>query len=276
MGFASFALTLVAASALLGILFYALHVSVWNRRAAKGGQGVANKQPRKVLELVLAAVALTALLTLLLSNSAQFAPVLKTFWEGLPGNLYQWDLLVFVMLSSIMIAANLEVLRTPPQEERATSDTKTREATRPVRTLADISHSQDNAFTTRTYYTNYYNYAATALKDTSSSYITAVSILIPASFVIIQVYKSPTQGGTMTAEAVAAAAAAVSLVFRGVVWFLFSLLCGAVTLYRVFTHGRYEDLSRAPIVAVFLIFQFNCLLTGVLALAAGLYHAVFN
>jgi hypothetical protein len=174
-----------------------------------------------------------------------------------PGNLsrvfLRWDFLLFLILASFHLAANIDVIslggdKIPPA----------------------IKDEEDQDFSKRKYRLDFFNYAATALKDTSSSYILAVSILIPASFVIVQVSR-PTPGAQVSANV----ATALQFVFRGVVWFLFSLFCGIVSLYLVSMQGRHRDLTRWLPLAAFLGFQFYSLSIGVICLVTGLYYVVF-
>jgi hypothetical protein len=241
MNFLAFTFTLIASSLILGWLFYNTHM------AFKG-------RPGKTVELLFAALGLAAIGTLVYTNWAQLGSFFAAEWWRLPGFILAWDVLLFVALSSFLTVATLEVLN----------------LSRNPRKVDPFRDRGDEDYKDRTYYVNLFNYAAAALKDASSSYITAVSILIPASFVIVQVSKSaspPAGPGVI---------AAMPLVFRAVVWFLFSLLFGVLALHRVFTHGRHEELSRSAPALILLGLQLISLFTGLLQLAAGLYSVVFG
>src|SRR5215207_5928482 len=114
--------------------------------------------------------------------------------DMLPESGCRWDILLFTALVSVHFIANLEGQDT---------DGIPGNVTQPMDIL------------------NFKNYAATALKDASTSYIAAVSILIPASFVIVQLGRpappdSPPPG----------IPEALPIVFRAVCWFVLSLVMG--------------------------------------------------
>ena len=255
MGLVAFIFALIIWSAIFGAGFYIIHMAISSDQPKTDKTASANKHRGKTGEVVLGFVALVAFLVLVITYWSQLGDTIRSFWQGFPVYIVRWDVLIFIIFSSVVGGANLEV----------------RKQSGAGPTLADFSPSDDASFQARTYHINFFNYSATALKDVSSAYITAVSILIPASFVIIQVAKSvePT-------KMPAGVTLGIPLLFRGVVWFLISLFFGIFTLYRVFTHGRYRDLSRSLLMNVLLGSQFISLFIGVLWLAAGLYYVVFR
>lgn len=256
MGLLAFIFTLMIWSAILGAGFYIIHMAISNDQPETNKKiASANKHPGKTGELFLCFVAIVAFFVLLITYWSELAGPIRSFGQGFPGYIVRWDVLIFIIFSSVVCAANLEY----------------RKQFGAGRTLADFSPQDDGNYQTRTYHVNFFNYSATALKDVSSAYITAVSIMIPASFVIIQVAKSVEPAKMPTGVTLG-----IPLLFRGVVWFLISLFFGIVTLYRAFTHGRYRDLSRSFLINVFLGSQFISLFIGVLWLAAGLYYVVFR
>lgn len=210
------------------------------------------KQPGKTGEIFLGFISFLAFIVLLISYWAVLRSSVSSFWQGFPAYVLRWDVLTFTALSTLICAANLEVWK------------KNRNGP-----TIDSFKDNDPEYKHRTYHLNLFNYSGAALKDTSSSYITAVSILIPASFVIIQVAKS-----VEPAELSEEVTLGIPLVFRGVVWFLISLFFGILALYSVFTHGRHQDLSKSLPMNVLLGSQFISLFIGVLWLAGGLYHVV--
>lgn len=255
MGLVAFIFALIIWSAILGAGFYMIYMAISNGQSKPAKKTAAgNKRAGKTAEILFALVALVALFVLVKTYWAELGGPIGSLWQGFPAYIVRWDVLIFIIFLSVVCGANLEVRKQSGYP-----------------TLADFIPKDDANFQTRTYHVNFFNYSATALKDVSSAYITAVSILIPASFVIIQVAKS-----VEPAKMPVGVTLGIPLLFRGVVWFLISLFFGILSLYRVFTHGRYRDLSRSFFINVFLSSQFISLFIGVLWLAAGLYYVVFR
>jgi hypothetical protein len=233
-----------------------LHMAISNDQPDTDKKAASpKKHSGKTEEVFLVFVILAALFLLVITYRSELGDAIRSFWQAFPVYIVRWDVLIFIIFSSVVCGANLEYWK----------------RSGPGPTLADFDPKDDPNYQTRTYQVNFFNYSATALKDVSSAYITAVSILIPASFVIIQVAKSVEPGKMPTGVTLG-----IPLLFRGVVWFLISLFFGILALYRVFTHGRYCDLSRSFWINVFLGSQFIGLFIGVLWLAAGLYYVVFR
>jgi hypothetical protein len=210
------------------------------------------QRPWRILYIILCLMAFGALVSLIIVYWQQLKLIISLI-PHIPSFMLKWDILLFILIASIHIVANVEA-------------TKSGEDI----TLNSIKPEEDTAFNKRKFFVDVHYYASTALKDASTAYISAVSILIPASFVIVQVSKP-----TPPAKPPAGVDLAIPYVFRAVVWFLVSLLSGIAVLYLVSMYGRLRDLTRSLMIGIIFGFQFITLIIGVLCLITGLYFVVF-
>lgn len=107
---------------------------------------------------------------------------------------------------------------------------------------------------------------ATTLSSASTAGITAVSILIPASLLVVQLGSGT--GAQLPPEA-------LSYVFRAAVWFMFSLLIGLILLFIMPIRSQAHNVTRDFRTGVLLDPQLLALLVGMVWLLMGL-HASIN
>jgi hypothetical protein len=112
---------------------------------------------------------------------------------------------------------------------------------------------------------------ATTLTSASTAGITAVSILIPASFVIVQLASKT--GGTATSIPHAAS----YNVFVASVWFLFSLFCGLFfVISQIPMRALKHNVARDLRIGIPFGGQLLALFFGMVRLLFGLYYIMYS
>jgi hypothetical protein len=106
---------------------------------------------------------------------------------------------------------------------------------------------------------------ASTMGQTATAGITAVSILIPASLLVLQFSRD----GTGALPTVAGKNA-----FRGILWLTLSLIAGVVVLWLIPIRAAVVDVSRVYEVGILFSAQPVVLLVGVLRIVLGLEVAV--
>ena len=148
--------------------------------------------------------------------------------------LYQWwDVIVFLLLGLVHIGGWLEIrskLRVTPLNSRDERE-----------------------------------FAASALNNASVAGVTAVSILIPASLIIIQ----------LGAEKTGFPNRALEEVFRASLWFLLSLAFGLFLLFLIPMRSQKHNVARDLLMGIPFGPQLAALLIGMIWLVAGIYTAVY-
>lgn len=109
------------------------------------------------------------------------------------------------------------------------------------------------------------HFAAAALNNASGAGVTAVSILIPASLLIIQ----------FTAENKDVPRIVLEQVFRGSVWFLVSLALGLFIIFVIPMKSQEHNVVRRMLTGIPFFPQFASLLIGMIWLVMGIYTAVY-
>ena len=147
-----------------------------------------------------------------------------------------WDVLIFILLSILYIAANVEMARGLKSDQ----------------SLQHLDQKQ---------------LGATILTSASSAGITAVSILIPASLLIVQmgfVSAKPLPFGVL------------DNVFRASIWFLTSLVMGLYLMWINGLQSQFRNVAtNLQIVTAFGI-QLIALFIGVVRLIIGIHNAVYT
>jgi hypothetical protein len=108
--------------------------------------------------------------------------------------------------------------------------------------------------------------AATALNSASVAGVTAVSILIPASLLIVQIAFDKTGFPRQALEDV----------FRASVWFLVSLVFGLVLIFLIPMQCPKHNVTRILLTGIPFGPQLIALLIGVIWFVIGIYFAVFD
>lgn len=166
--------------------------------------------------------------------------VLELMW---PFVKEHWSFIIFIFFSFVHIAAF--VSRTREMERTTTAR---------VSAVNGKEKLEGNRFT------------ANAMTASSVAGITAVSILIPASFVIVQIAKQK--------DAPQVAAEAMNYVFTATVYFLGSLFCGLFLIFLVPLHGQLYNLAEQKITGIPFGIQLIALIVGILCLVVGLSYVV--
>lgn len=109
-------------------------------------------------------------------------------------------------------------------------------------------------------------FTANAITASSVAGITAVSILIPASFVIVQIAKQK--------DAPQLPPEAMGYVFTAAVYFLGSLSCGLFLIFLVPLHGQVRNTAEQEITGIPFGIQLIALVVGILCLVVGLSYVV--
>lgn len=110
-------------------------------------------------------------------------------------------------------------------------------------------------------------FSATTLTGTSTAGITAVSILIPASFVIVQIivlHQSELPAGVLP------------IVFRAALYFLLSLIAGMLLIFLIPMRANARNVIMNRGFGILYGFQLFPLIVGVGCLVAGLSRLVFR
>ena len=145
-----------------------------------------------------------------------------------------WDVIVFGVVDLIHVASWLEA------RKRLTKD--------PKNSLAERE------------------FAASSLNSASVAGVTAVSILIPASLLIVQVgYEKHDFPHS-----------ALEDVFRASIWFLVSLALGLVLLFLVPMRSQKYNAARDHYIGILFGPQLAALLTGMIWFVAGIHSAVYR
>jgi hypothetical protein len=109
-------------------------------------------------------------------------------------------------------------------------------------------------------------FAASSLNSASVAGVTAVSILIPASLLIVQVgYEKPDFPHS-----------ALEDVFRASLWFLVSLALGLLLLFLVPMRSQKHNAARDVYIGILFGPQLAALLTGMIWFVAGIHSAVYK
>jgi hypothetical protein len=143
-----------------------------------------------------------------------------------------WDLVVFVILVGIHIAAWSE-----------------------FRTPAPIPDALE-----------WRQFGATTMGGTATAGLTAVSILIPASLLVIQLARGPAGSPLPTS--------ALSEIFRGTTWLLGSMVLGLFVIYLLPMRSQSYDVSRDPVIGLLYFPQLLALFLGILRIALGLRQTI--
>lgn len=106
--------------------------------------------------------------------------------------------------------------------------------------------------------------SASVLNSASGTGVTAVSILVPAALLIIQI-----ASGSHAVSHIA-----VEYVFRGTVWFLISLALGLFVLFVIPMQSQAHNVARRMVTMVPFGPQLACLFIGMVWLVIGIYTAV--
>ncbi|TVU91024.1 hypothetical protein [Vreelandella titanicae] len=109
-------------------------------------------------------------------------------------------------------------------------------------------------------------FAASALNNASVAGVTAVSILIPASLLMIQ----------LGAERTGFPSRALEDVFRASLWFLLSLAFGLFLLFLIPMRSQKYNVVRDLLTGIPFGPQLAALLIGMIWLVAGIYTAVYS
>lgn len=105
------------------------------------------------------------------------------------------------------------------------------------------------------------------MSGTATAGLTAVSILIPASLLVIQLGRD--EGGASLP------ASALDEVFRGTLWLLLSLILGLMVIYFIPTRAHKYDVSHDLKIGGFYFPQLLALLLGVWHVVFGLKQAIY-
>lgn len=108
--------------------------------------------------------------------------------------------------------------------------------------------------------------AANALNSASVAGITAVSILIPASLLIVQIAFDKTGVPRESLEDV----------FRASAWFLVSLIFGIILIFLIPMQCPKNNVARILVTGIPFGPQLIALLIGVIWFVVGIYSTVFN
>ncbi|MCL7944757.1 hypothetical protein [Marinobacter sp. ATCH36] len=108
-------------------------------------------------------------------------------------------------------------------------------------------------------------FAASALNNASVAGVTAVSILIPASVIMIQ----------LGAEKTGFPNRALEEVFRASLWFLLSLAFGLFLLFLIPMRSQKYNVVRDMLTGIPFGPQLAALLIGMIWLVSGIYTAVY-
>jgi hypothetical protein len=103
---------------------------------------------------------------------------------------------------------------------------------------------------------------AQMMTASSAAGVTAVSILVPASMLIVQLSSNSTSFPV----------GVLSQVFRGALWFLLSLLLGLIVIFLVPLRSHRTDVRKSLETGIPFGLQLLCLFLGMARLVTGLYH----
>ncbi len=103
---------------------------------------------------------------------------------------------------------------------------------------------------------------AQMMTASSAAGITAVSILIPASMLIVQLSSNSTSFPL----------GVVPQVFRGALWFLLSLLLGLIVIFLVPLRSHRTDVRKSLEIGIPFGLQLLCLFLGMARLVTSLYR----
>jgi hypothetical protein len=146
--------------------------------------------------------------------------------------LFNWDVIVLVIGTGLHIAAWSEV--------RA-----------PVPIPDDFQRRQ---------------FGADTMGATATAGLTAVSILIPASLLVIALSRG--QAGSRLSSS------ALSEIFRGTTWLLISLVLGLLLIYLLPMRAQQYDVSKDPWIGLLYFPQLLALFLGILRIALGLRQTI--
>lgn len=151
-----------------------------------------------------------------------------------------WDFIVFGILTLIHIAANIE------SWQKIKSDLALQNALKTV---------------------DQKNLGATILNGSSAAGISAVSILIPASLLIVQIglgSSKPMPPGVL------------DNVFRASIWFLISLGAGLIFLWISGAQSQFRNVATNLLLMIFFGPQLIALGVGVVRLVIGIHSAIYH
>lgn len=154
-----------------------------------------------------------------------------------------WPLVIFIIFSFIHITAFVSRRREMDRNRKTDGSA-----------IPDRDKLEANKFT------------ANAITASSVAGITAVSILIPASFVIVQIAKQK--------DAAQLPPEAMSYVFTATVYFLGSLFCGLFLIFLIPLHGQLRNMAEQEISGIPFGIQLIALVVGILCLVVGLSYVV--
>lgn len=111
-------------------------------------------------------------------------------------------------------------------------------------------------------------FAASTMSGTATAGITAVSILIPASLLVVQLGRGET-GSSLPVSA-------LNDVFRGTGWLLFSLAIGLLLIYLLPMRSQKYDVGKDAWIGMLFGPQLLALLIGIVHIVQGLGKAVYG
>jgi hypothetical protein len=163
-----------------------------------------------------------------------------------------WDVLLFIAFTTFHVWVWLSIRKALPKPKNfqkiLPGDLETRNSEIQERGL-DLQERQ---------------FAATIVASSSTTSITAVSILIPASLIIVQLgFGSKSFPHD-----------ALNNVFRASLWFLFSLLLGLYVIFNVAMRSQSRNVAQYFPVGVVFAPQLFALAVGVLRLVIGIANVV--
>ena len=141
-----------------------------------------------------------------------------------------WDVVVFVILATIHIGSWAELKRSGRLNRRVQDEER--------------------------------RSGAQMMTASSAAGITAVSILVPASMIIVQ----------LSSNSASFPSGVMSQVFRGALWFLLSLLLGLIVIFLVPLRSHHRDVRRSLEIGIPFGLQLLCLFLGMARLVTGLYR----
>jgi hypothetical protein len=110
-------------------------------------------------------------------------------------------------------------------------------------------------------------FGATTMSSTATAGITAVSILIPASLLVIQLGRDPDQ--TLPP-------AALDQVFRGVVWLLISMAIGLFLIYLLPMRAQKYNVGKDFLIGSLFAPQLLALFIGIIRIVLGLQATIYG
>ncbi|GCF07016.1 hypothetical protein [Dictyobacter arantiisoli] len=147
-----------------------------------------------------------------------------------------WDILLFILFSSILTFINIPLWR----------------ARKSIPSLQDLPQKQSGA---------------SILASANSAAVSAVSVLISASLVFIQLelkLKNNVRHDVLDHT------------FRAVLWFLFSLFIGLILTWMNGTHSQFKNIAASIYISLLFGFQLLAIVIGVGRILLGVYTAIYR